>query len=538
MLESFFKKDFAGIYFSSKGISIVQQSSGKIKNQMTLPYPPLGEQTAQVLSSDIFDVFKNKDVELTAFLQKAIRDSKIDTSDIVVALPPKDLIVRFFEMPNIPRSELLAGINFEMKKYIPFKIEELAYDFQYHIKQKANIIEVVLCGIKQEPLDRYINLFRQLELKVAAFEPGLFSLFRLLILKNKISNKHSYVILEFDREDANILIVDKGFTYFTRDIKLISGAAAAGSPEDFEAILFRLVNELRVSIDYYRRQFLKKDVDEMIVIANKSFSGFCDHFSKELGLKANFIPLNDVLKIKDVAEDMLADLSKAFGASLKALRPSLVTLNLGKLKEKAEKTALSLAGISSAQIQQGVFDFFKETRIALIQGSIIGVFVIIIAYGLGFSKLFPLEREFASATVKQPPLLPGVDVATLDSVKTSEATFSQKQRDLKGLLDSSRFFYKKLAILPKLMPESVWLNSLMYNREINSLMLGCSSYASEEKERSDNMDHFILNLKKSPDFVNDYPSIELKSYRETNQEGIYYLQFDVSCGTGKRNYAI
>ena len=524
-----FKKELAGIYFSSKGVVIVQQSAGKIKNQLCIPYPSLAQEAGGVLSDDIFEIFKNKEIELVAFLQKALRDSKLDTTDVVVALPPKDLIIRFFEMPNIPKSEVLAGINFEMKKYIPFKIEELAYDFQYRVKQKANIIEVILCGMRQAPLERYVNLFSQLNLQPVAFEPGLFSLFRLLVIKSVISAQKSYVVLDFDREEANILIAEKGFPYFTRDIKLVSTLGAVKSQDEFDTALFRLINEVRVSLDYYRRQFMKKEVDEMIIIANKSYSGWTDNFSKELGLRVDFIALNDLLKIKDAREEMLSDFSKSFGASLRIERPSLVTLNLGKAKEKASKISLALTGVTGQSLGQLALDLFRESKPALFKGGVIGLIAILIGYGIGFSKLFPLEKEFAAATVQQPPLLPGIDLSTLESIQASENFLVEKEDALKELIDQSYPFYKKMAILPKLMPFGVWLNSLSYSKEAKMLFLSCASYAEEEKTRSDHMNRFIQNLKSDTEFMKDLPSIELKSYKESGSEGISYLQFDVAC---------
>ena len=48
------------------------------------------------------------------------------------------------------------------------------------------------------------------------------------------------------------------------------------------------------------------------------------------------------------------------------------------------------------------------------------------------------------------------------------------------------------------------------------------------------MNNFIENLKKSPDFKNDFSFIELKSYKETIREGVNYLQFDVTCSKNKQ----
>jgi len=529
MLMNFFKKDVAGLFFSSKGMVVVQQAAGKIKNQLGVSYPIKHEDTTGVYSDDIFELFKNKETEMIAFLQKVIRDSRIDTPSVVVALPPKDLIIRFFEMPNIPRSEVLAGINFEMKKYIPFKIEELAYDFQYRIKQKANIIEVVLCGIKQDPIDKYIGLFRQLNLNVVAFEPALFSLFRLLVIKNKILSTKSYVILEFDQQEANILIAEKGFPYFTRDIKLISTAAAVKEDEGFDAILFRLINEVRVSLDYYRRQFMKRDIDEMIVISNTSYSSWVDNFSKELGLKVSFVALNDLFKIKDVREDMLSDIAKAYGAALRIERPSLVTLNLGKTKEKADKLALAAAAPSGENLQILLIDFLKQSKAAILKGLAIGVAIFLAGYGMSFSKLFPLERQLATASVKQLPLMPGIDLSSLESIQSSERFFNEKQRNFSKLIDTSAFFYKKILLLSRLMPTGVWLTGLNYSANPPSLKFSCYSYDADQKTRSENINKFILNLKGSDDFSKDTPSIELKSYREVSVGKVYYMQFDVTC---------
>jgi type IV pilus assembly protein PilM len=534
MLGNLFKKDLVGITFSSKGVVIVEQGGGKSKNYLSLPYPSFDTEPSGISSDDIFEVFKDKEMELLAFLQKAIRDSRLDTKDVVVALPPKDLIIRFFEMPNIPRSEVAAGINFEMKKYIPFKIEELAYDFQYRIKQKVGIIEVILCGMRQAPLEKYVNLFNQLDLNPIAFEPALFSLFRLLVIKNKLSSQSSYLVLEFDKQEANILITEKNFPYFTRDIKLTSNLEASKSQEDFDAALFRLINEVRVSLDYYKRQFMKKDVDEMIIISNKNSSAWIDHFSKELGLKVTFIDFEDLLKVENVDKDMLSDFSKALGAALRIERPSLVTLNLAKEKEKGLKTSLAMRVAAGQNLEQLVLNFLKDSKPALIKGGVIGLLTIVLGYGIGFSKLFPLQKDFAAATVQQPPLLSGLDVSSLESAQASETILMDKQRVLKGLIDGYRPLYRKLGILPKLFPAGVWLNTFSYDLEAGQLLLSCSSYDKEEKVRSENMNKFIENLKKDADFIKDFSFVELKSYRETAKEYVPYLEFDVTCSKTKQ----
>lgn len=524
MLNSLFKNDYAGIYFGAKSAAFVQISSGKVRNWFVQPYPVTTETGGGHVADDIFEVFKGREMEQIAFLQKAIRDSKIDTmSPVVISLPPKDLIIRFFEMPNIPHNEVAAGINFEIKKYIPFKIEELAYDYQYKVKSKANIIEVILCGMKQAPLDNYVKLLKQADVAGRNFEPALFSLFRLLVAKNKIAAQKSYVILEVNKEGANILISEKGFPYFTRDIRWVPGHGA--NIEEGDNPVFRLVNEVRVSLDYYRRQFLKKEVDEMILISHLSTASLIDHFSKELGLKVTALDLESLVPVSGVDKEVLPELAKAYGAALRIEKPSLITLNLIGLKDKqgTPNKTLSVEGT-----QQMALDFVVENKPALTKGLIMGFVILVIGYGMGFSKLFPLEKEKALATVQTLPLLTGVDLSSLEGVQASELSMINKEVALKKIVEESPFFYKELLSLSRLTPKGVWISRLSYME--NMLSLSCYSYDPLDRTRADNMNLFVENLKKDGAFTKSYDNIELKSWREEEQQAdVVIISFEVVC---------
>ena len=337
-------------------------------------------------------------------------------------------------------------------------------------------------------------------------------------------------ILEFDNKEANILILEKGFPYFTRDIKLMLPAGEGKAQEEFDAILFRLINEVRVSLDYYKRQFLKKDVDEMLIISSKNHSGWVDNFTKELGLKVDFVSLGDVLAFKDVREDMFSDAGKAFGAALRVERPSLITLNLWKAKDKSDKAAaLALTGMSGAGMQEAILEFLKSSKRAIIKGVIIAGVIIALGYGAGSSKVVTLEKELAAVSVNQLPLLSGVDFSSLETVKESKRVFIEKNRDIESIVKNYLFFYKKLLLLSRLLPEGVWINAINYSSNPASLRLSCYSYAQNLRQASENINKFIINLKGDPEFTADFSIIDLRSYRETSMNDIPVMQFDVSC---------
>jgi len=525
-----FSKESAGVYFSARGFVIVQQRAGKLQNFSCFPYPEAIRSQAMG-TDDVFQIFQNNMVELVAFMQKALRDSRVDARSAVVALPSKDLIIRFFEMPQIPRSEILAGINFEMKKYVPFKVEDLSYDCQYRVRPRANILEVILCGMRREGLGRYQNLFKQLNLDVAAFEPSLFSLFRLLAVRGKMANSKSYVILEVDEDEADILIVDKGFPYFTRDIRLLGFGAAGVEKPDTEGMLYRLVNEVRVSMDYFRRQFMKKDIDEMLILGRQDAVNWGDHFHRELGLKTQVLLAQDFFKDKDIPDDMIFDVFKAFGASSRSLRPSLITLNLVK-PEKHDAVSVVVAGLSGKNADQILTGLVTESRQSLINGAVIGAVLVAIGYGIGFSKLYPMEKDLQAKTVVQPPFLSGVDISSLETIEQSERELISQKKSWSDAADSARE-EDLLARLPRLLPKGVWVVRIYFSMENKYLEMECASYHQEARQRQKLMNDFLSTLSKDEVFAKEFAHMELVSYRENSERDSAYLAFKIVCSSTK-----
>ena len=329
-----FGKNTIGIFMGSEGLAIVETSSsgGKQKNHLYRPYPKdiIKPSGAVAPKDNIFNVFLDNEVEIVAFLQKSIRESRvnIEKSDVVICVPSRDLIVRFFEIPRIPKKDLSASIGFEIKKYIPFRTEDITYDYQTHFQK--NIIEVLFTGIKNEDLEKYNSILTQLKFNVLAIEPSQFSLFRLLKIKRVISNKEAVVIVELDKEEGAISIVDNGIPCFSRDIKISSAAEPA--EVDIETVSFRIVNEIRVSIDYFRRQFLRKGIDKIIVLSKKESKELNSTINKELSTSVQYQNPNDIFGAKD---EYSLDLAKALGASQRVSKPSSLIINLGKRKKGA-----------------------------------------------------------------------------------------------------------------------------------------------------------------------------------------------------------
>jgi len=513
----FFKRDLAGIYFGTQGVSIVETKGSDIANYNYALFPKDITKPSGVSSSggSIFDIFLGNEVEITAFLQKVIRDSKIHTNEVVVALPTKDLIVRFFEIPPIPRREVDAGISFEIKKYIPFRTDEIAFDYQTRVNPKG--IEVLFTGIKNEQLMKYVSIVSQLDLKVVAIEPSQFCLFRALRLKNVLLQKETALVIEIDGEEGVVSIADIGFPCFTRDIRLTSPLKEDNA--ELDALIFRLINEVRVSIDYFRRQFLKKGVDKIIILAKDPAPQLVDNFNKELGTPITLKAPEDLIGVK---EQYSLDLTKAFGASLRIGKPFSLTIDLAKriktvsASEGEEGVGINknvIASLGQQLTPAVLLEFFDLPKKDIIKYILIGLFFLVGVFIFFNVKVQPHLKELKS--ISQLAMEAPRDLLELSKEKLDKIRKSEKDRlsllesnFVRDLLISEKFF-----ALSDLIPEGVWLTDISFSRSNNALFFKGLVFKESEQDANDILYGFIDNLKQSSIFSNNLKRIELISVK-------------------------
>ncbi|HNW39520.1 MAG TPA: pilus assembly protein PilM, partial [Candidatus Omnitrophota bacterium] len=245
-----------GIYFGIKDINLVETNGTKIINNIRLPHPKLE-------ISELEEKIPT-DVKIMALLKDAFRSYRINANEATFCISGQDLVIRTFEIPLLPLSELRSGVNFEAKKYIPFKLEDLDYDFQAFFNKKNKTSLVLFVGIKKEILSNYISFAKQLNLKINALEYSAFSVLRFLKLAG-ISDNGVVASLCFDlnnEDEANFTVFENGFSLFSRDFDF--AVEPAGFEETAESDLVKkqdkLKNEIRVSFDYYNRKFPDREV--------------------------------------------------------------------------------------------------------------------------------------------------------------------------------------------------------------------------------------------------------------------------------------
>src|SRR4030042_2071466 len=195
-----------GVYFGSSVISLVES---KNKRPLNLSQVPL----SLVAPVDLTEEKVPLEIKLGTLLKDELVANKIEAKEAVIILSGKDLIIRNFDMPLLSREELQTAVNFEVKKYIPFRVEELVLDFQRKVDKSSHRNNILFAGIKKEALGKYLAILSQLGLKVNSIEYAGFSILRLLkLIGIKTNGVIAVVAADLVKDDeTNFMVNEDGF---------------------------------------------------------------------------------------------------------------------------------------------------------------------------------------------------------------------------------------------------------------------------------------------------------------------------------------
>ncbi len=504
-----------GIYFGIKDINLVETSGKKILNNIRLPHP----NTAMAELEEKVPV----DIKLIALLKDAFRTYNIKADEAAICISGQDLVIRTFEIPLIPQNELKGVVSFEVKKYIPFKLEELDYDFQILFNNKNKTSLVLFVGIKKDILNNYISIFKQLKLKIGVLEYSAFSVLRFLKLAGvNDSGVKASLCFDLNNEDeVNFTVFENGFSLFSRDFVL------TGEPAGFEQIaeadriqrFEKLKNEIKISLDYYKRKFPEKDLKDIFVVSDKESQGELGALSTEFSTSFKFVETQKVLGKESVYSSVLI---KSFAASLFKLSPLKIKISLIGAKVKAAKVVVS--GKQAIISLEGLKLDFKY----LISGIIICVAVL----GYGFIRIRPIKEEITDIKNHRVKINSVVGSDSIEELSEMGSKYSKKIIALENLVRNQMYATYPLNAIPPALPKGVWLDSFNFNQKGAAgleLILNGKVYLANSEKEVESVNIFLSNLKNDPEFSKYFKEMNINSIDRSMEQDKSVLVFTIVC---------
>jgi general secretion pathway protein L len=100
-------------------------------------------------------------------MKKFISQHRINTKNLFVSVPERWAIIKFMDISSPGRDSLRGLINYEIERHIPFKIEDVFYDF--HVLEKnGKSCRIVLVAVQKEKVERITGFLRKIPLQPQA----------------------------------------------------------------------------------------------------------------------------------------------------------------------------------------------------------------------------------------------------------------------------------------------------------------------------------------------------------------------------------
>ena len=501
-----------GFYFGTKVINITETKGKKVLVNISIP------KTGNISSG-----LKQEDADQTKqadALREEFRKNEISPCNVSVALAGEDLIIRTFDLPIfLSKKELKFGtVAFEAKKYIPFKIEDLVFDFQLRPDREAKKILVLFVGIKKGILDKYLSLFEQLQIQARLIEYAGFSILRLLRLGG-LKDRGILGVLNVDlEEETNFLVCQNGFPLFSRDITLIPSSETEAKSTYY---IEKLKSEIRISLDFFRRKFLSKPLNKLIILSPPQLQTEIATLTKDLGLSTTALETSKFLG-RDL--EFSGALAKSYTTAISNRQRLRFQINLlrPEIKEEAVEE-LSLATLPTA-----------ITSIRIKPKTVLLAFLIIfLAVGWGWYRQPPLKEDLNVIRAKQPKIEGISDQQTLPALMNLESEYANKVNIMEDVVKNRFYLIAAMDIIPQLMPEGAWLTSFSFRTkegELEFSLEGMVSLGDPDKEFTA-VNDLVLGLKNDPKFSQRLKEINPVSIESgaLGKQKLEVTKFEILC---------
>ena len=434
-------------------------------------------------------------------------------SYVYLTLPEKDVILRSFILPWMSRKEIESGISFEIEKYVPFKIEELVWDYSYKRFVKKKKIIISFLAIKKRQFEQIEKIISSQDLKLSLIEPHFFSLFRLIKNRKEYLKFKCLAIFDFTSLDCSFTFFFEEFALFNHSFSLRD--LVPDLDLSSKAIKAKVSEEIRFSLQYFRREFNIFSLDKLVIIAKeKSFDQeFFSSLREDLEIDM------DVIFLKELTSAQIEDVEKveAYAATQIDSFPVKFT------PIRKEKEGFLFTTITTVKIEKTLLKFF------LIQ-TLVGVFfltLITVFFQMKTNKLAieakEKERRIASSSFKG------------KSIKSLKKILEERRKSLEEINKISpqevSFLFEDIE---KNIPEGMWLESLRVNFEEGRGSISGYIYLDNYFNEKEKIEEFISRLSESSKIGKLFPHIKVSERKRRKIRDFEVTYFEIGLEKSER----
>lgn len=249
---------------------------------------------------------------LADLLSTTLERNDFAREKVVSAISGENVITRTIEVPDMPKEELDDTVNWEAEDQIRLSVDEAVIDYEI-LDQNANgKYRLLLVAVKQNLVEKYLDLFEKLGLQAAGIETEPIALGRLS--KNLHLDK-TFCIIDIGYQTTDISVLHKGKLLFTRTIntggKVITEDIAEDNQITFakaeeykknnnlflgeqpNIIIRNLTTSIYRSLDYFQVEHEDYELEKIFLTGGSSkLTGYADYLKDQIGVEVEQLKLN------------------------------------------------------------------------------------------------------------------------------------------------------------------------------------------------------------------------------------------------------
>jgi len=132
---------------------------------------------------------------------------KLTTDRVVASIPTANIFLRIVELQNVSLNDLQAAVDLEAQQYIPLPVDEIYVDHTVLSHEKEGATRVMMVATPKNIIASYLDLFADIGIEVAGFEPSLLSIIR--SVNHSLDDSAPKIIIDFGSESSDLAIFDE-----------------------------------------------------------------------------------------------------------------------------------------------------------------------------------------------------------------------------------------------------------------------------------------------------------------------------------------
>ncbi len=461
-------------------------------------------------------------------IQQTLRQAGVHSKTVATALPARDSVIRYFEMPLLPKKEWANAIRFEAHKYMPFDTKDLYFGFDVLPEAPLKKMKVIFFAVKKQSADHLIRLISEAGLTIRAIEPGFVSLFRAYNFEriHKGGEGEAYAVVGIDDDDnLNVAVTKSGLLLISQD-SIVLKPSGDDDPSKANIAFETFLTEIRLTLNYFSKSFKGEEVRRMVLCADVThrFKDWDKMLGQELGIP---VEIGHAVGQADKTKPVSSGMAIACGLAARRYSEEKRGLNLERITKNTQ--AASPASLTAAEENKLVRQWILVELILMV----LGFFSV---YYFMTTKVNATRRVVQQARIAHPQTVSATNEMSLGQLNQKELGLNKRLAFLTALVDQRVYWTNKMNEIAKTVPQNIQLTFLDFTDDENvdgggnlSLKIEGDLFPNEPGNELDAANRFVDALKQDQEFMRGIGEIKINSLHKVAVKGRAGVHFALEC---------